>query len=162
MKKKIALATRLATGAAIAASALGVIASSAGAASPTMHMSFPAAGLPFACFSGTLTATGGTIDEVNHESVDAQGVYHFTGTVTPHDVTLEDGSGNVYTLSGASWFGGRATDPSLTTVIAAGDTEHFVIHDAQGGVYAKVQMVGHFNQNGGYFSFNRGTCLPPV
>lgn len=163
--KTTQLGKRLVKGAAVLATALCAIATPALASGMTLtsHATVPATGLPFACVGGnTLTATGGTLDMVNHANQDAQGVYHVTGTVTPHGVTLQDGSGNVYTLSGAGWFGGKATDPAGMTMIVGGDTEHFVIRDSQGGVYAKVQMVMHVSPNGDSFVFDRGTCEPPM
>jgi hypothetical protein len=42
-----------------------------------------------------------------HESVDASGTTHFTVTDTPDHVSLVDENGNVYSLRGATWFGGR-------------------------------------------------------
>jgi hypothetical protein len=84
---------------------------------------------------GDLTVTGGTVYEVFHINQDAQGIIHATGTITPRHVTLTDASGNAYTLSGASWFGAKG--PSETDIVVSTDTEHFVIHTASGGVYAK-------------------------
>jgi len=160
-----ATTARIAVAAAGVAAAIGFWAAPAGAsASSTEHTSFDAAGAVFACQGGDLTVTGGTVYEVFHTNQDAQGVIHITGTITPRQVTLTDASGNAYTLSGAGWFGGKATpggDLLVTT-----DTEHFVIHTASGGVYAKVQAVEHLNITPSgqvnVKSFNLGSCQPPA
>ena len=125
----------------------------------TEHSSFPAAGAVFTCLGGDLTAQTGTVSQVMHFTVDNTGRFHFTGTIVPHRVTLTDEGGNTYTLSGAAWFGGSAT--GRNTIVAT-DTDHFVIHNASGGVYAKVQIVDHTSPNGKTFSFNFGTCQPPA
>ena len=145
-----------------AAAVLSLAAGPAAALSVTTHDSFPAKGSTFVCGDTTLTAQTGTVSEVFHENSDSAGMFHFTGTITVHGVTLTDVAGNSYTLSGASWFGGKGSDPDGTLPpVVSTDTEHFVLHDASGGVYAKVQMVGHLSPNGTEFFFDRGTCLPP-
>jgi hypothetical protein len=160
-----AAAARIAVAAAGVAAAIGFWAAPAGASatSSTEHTSFPAAGAVFACQGGDLTVTGGTVNMVFHINQDAQGIIHVTGTSTPHNVTLTDASGNAYTLSGASWFGAKGT--SETDIVVSTDTEHFVIHTASGGVYAKVQVIEHFNITPGgkvnVKSFNVGGCQPP-
>lgn len=143
--------------------ALGLAATPAFAAAETgtMHTSFPAAGAQFTCGATTLTAVSGTVSQVFHINEDAQGIYHSTGTITINGVQLQDAAGNVYTVSGASWFGGKSTDPDGNDLIVATDTEHFVIHNAAGGVYAKVQAVEHMSPNGNVFDFDFGGCEPP-
>jgi len=42
------------------------------------------------------------------------------------------------------------------------ETDHFVIRNTTGGVYAKVQVVMHFSPNGNYFAFDRGSCEAPA
>ncbi|GGB19086.1 hypothetical protein GCM10011492_06210 [Flexivirga endophytica] len=118
----------------------------------------------FACQSGDLTVQSGTITTVFHSNADNSGTYHFTATIVPSGVTLTDTSGNIYTVSGASWFGGTTTDPDPegdTMPIVSTETDHFVIRTASGGVYAKVQVVGHISPNGNMFVFDRGTCEEP-
>ena len=160
-----AATTRIAVAAAGVAAAIGFWAAPAGASatSSTEHTSFPAAGAVFACQGGDLTVTGGTVYEVFHTSQDAQGITHVTGTITPRQVTLTDAAGNAYTLSGASWFGAKG--PSETDIVVSTDTEHFVIHTASGGVYAKVQVIEHLNITPSgkvnVKSFNLGSCQPP-
>jgi hypothetical protein len=130
-----------------------------GAATTTHeHDSFPAEGAVFACISGDLTATSGTVDEVIQTAVDARGAVHVTGTITTHDVTLQDTAGHAYTLSGASWFGLTFAEGQ---VVVTTNTTHFVIHNADGGVYARVQSVEHLSSNGAGFSFDFGTCEAP-
>lgn len=122
-----------------------------------------AVGDVFACQSGDLTVQTGSITTVFHENADNSGTYHFTGTIVPNGVTLSDASGNMYTLSGASWFGGTTTDPNGNSQpIVSTETDHFVIRTASGGVFAKVQVVGHISPNGNMFFFDRGTCEEPT
>ena len=160
-----ATTTRIAVAAAGAAAAIGMLAAPAGAStsSSTEHTSFDPAGAVFACQGGDLTVTGGTVYQVFHINQDARGIEHVTGTITPRHVTLSDDSGNAYTLSGASWFGAKG--PSETDIVVATDTEHFVIHPASGGMYAKVQVIEHINITPGgkvnVKSFNLGGCQPP-
>lgn len=74
-------------------------------------------------------------------------------------MTLQDAAGNTYTVSGASWFGGKSTAGGDIVVFT--DTEHFVIHSSGGGIFGKVQIVEHISPNGKVIDFNFGTCLPP-
>lgn len=146
---------------ALAAVAIGTAPAQAAATTHTEHGSFPAAGAVFTCTGGDLTATAGTVYSVLHTTVDNQGVFHVTGTITPRGVTLQDAAGNTYTLSGASWFGGKSVTQDESGIIVSTDTSHFVIHSSTGGVYAKVQMVEHVSPNGTSFSFVRGSCQEP-
>jgi len=152
--------------AATAACAFGLMAAPAGAAAMTFHdhETLPVAGDVFPCGNGDLTVTAGTISLVNQGTIDAQGIVHVTSTVVPHNVTLQDAAGNAYTISGADWFGGTFTgdpdDPNSVPIVVT-DTEHFVIHTAEGGVYAKVQIVEHLSPNGKVISFDLGGCETP-
>jgi hypothetical protein len=123
--------------------------------------SFPAAGAVFQCAAplGDLTAQSGWVTQVIHTSVDGTGVFHITGTLVPHQVTLSDTSGTTYQLSGAEWFGGKVGSDQQPIVLT--DTEHFVVRSADGGAVARVSMVGHLSPNGVSFEKNLGTCLPP-
>lgn len=145
----------------VAAAAFVLTAAPAHGAATTSHEhdTFPAAGAVFTCASGDLTATAGTVDEVIQTAVDAQGVVHVTGTITTHGVTLLDAADTPYTLSGAAWFGLKLADSQVAVTT---DTTHFVIHNADGGVYAKVQSVEHLSPNGNGFSFDFGTCEAPA
>jgi len=160
-----ATTARIAIAAAGLVAAIGLWAAPAGASatSSTEHRSFDPTGAVFACQGGDLTVAGGTVYEVFHMNQDAQGIFHATGTITPRHVTLTDTSGNAYTLSGAAWFGAKG--PSETDIVVATDTEHFVIHPASGGVYAKVQVIEHINITPGgkvnVKSFNLGSCQSP-
>ena len=124
------------------------------------HDSLSVVGDVFVCSPTNLTVTSGTIDEHFAGVQDATGVFHFTGTIVPHDVTLTDGT-NSYTLSGASWFGFTGADPDGMPTVST-ETDHFVIRGATGGVYAKVQVVMHLSPNGNSFDFDRGQCEEPA
>lgn len=151
----------VAMAAAAAACVFGALASPASAAAQTFkdHESFDATGGVFTCTGGDLTITGGTVSQSIEGVEDGQGVFHITGTIVPHNVTLTDGT-NTYYLSGASWFGGKSLDPDGNLTIESTDTSHFVIRNASGGVYSKVQLVEHMNGDHS-FSFNRGACMEP-
>jgi hypothetical protein len=140
-----ATTARIAVAAAGVTAAIGfwVAPAAASAASSTQRTSIDPTGDVFTCRGNDLTVTAGTVSELFHVNQDAQGIFHITGTSTPHNVTLGDASGNTYTLSGAGWFGAKGT--SETDILVATTTEHLVIHAASGGVYAKVQAVEHFN-----------------
>jgi hypothetical protein len=160
---KVGIGGRVTAAVAAAALAIGLLAATAGASAngQTTHQTFDPTGAVFPCLGGDLTVTGGTVSEVDHFTQDAQGVFHYTGTLTVDGVTLQDAGGNAYTLSGSSWFGGKTTDPEGEDLIVGTDTNHFVIHRADGSAYAKVQLVDHVSPNGDSFTFDRGTCEPP-
>src|SRR4051794_1311090 len=119
--------------------ALGMGTATAAGTSTTTHDSFPVTGAGFTCAAptGDITARSGTLDSVFHISTDAQGILHITGTDTPHNVTLQDAAGNWYTLSGAAWFGGKATSLDADPLVAT-DTEHFVLRNVSTGGIVKV------------------------
>ena len=79
MLKKAALAAAAAISGAFLAAA-PALASNAGT---TVHMSVSLvdAGATLSCGTTVLTSTGGTATFVFHESTDAQGIFHVTGTV---------------------------------------------------------------------------------
>jgi hypothetical protein len=124
------------------------VAASAG----TTHESFDVTGAMFPCPTHTYTVTSGVINEVMHESVDANGITHFTVTDTPSNVRLVDEDGNVYSLRGATWFGGRA-DQILTA------THSFNIV-GRGGVSDTIKLVERF-RNGELISRDFGSCELP-
>jgi hypothetical protein len=132
----------------------------AAASSETSHFTLPAAGSTFACQGGDLVVTDGTIDITISTTVDGRGVFHITGTVVPHDVVLSDGSGNSLWLSGAQWFGGKAATPDAEPIVST-ETDHFVVHQSGGGVYAKVSAVVHVSP-GSEFALDKGQCEQPV
>lgn len=151
----------LATTAVSSGCVFGVLAGPANAAAQTFkdHETIPAVGDVFTCQGGDLTVTSGYITQAIEGSVDGHGVYHVTGTIVPHDVTLTDGT-NTYTISGASWFGSSSTSPDGMPTVAT-ETDHFVIHNADGGVYATVQLVEHISPNGTMIDFDLGQCEQP-
>ena len=122
----------------------------AGAA--TTHESFDVTGTVFPCPTHTYTVTSGAIKEVVHESVDASGTTHFTVTDTPDHVSLVDEDGNVYSLTGAIWFGGR-NDEILTAT-------HMLNIVGRGGVSDSIRLVERF-RNGQLTSHEFGSCEGP-
>lgn len=133
----------------------------AGTNSFTSHEQVDPTGAVFTCPGGNLTVTGGTLDQVFHFNADHNGHYHVTGTAVPHDATLVDGAGNVYTISGASWFGGTFADTEGEQPIVVTSTDHFVIHDPSGGVFATVRLTEHLSPNGHVVELDGGDCQAP-
>lgn len=149
--------------------ALGTIALTTGAAASagaapanggTEHITFPAAGAVFECAAptGDITALTGTVKMVDHWNVDGQGVFHETGTVNTSGVTLQGSNGDLYTVSGASWFGGKVDGTGTPLVFT--DTEHWVLHDVTSGGNVKVQIVSHWSSGSG-FTWDKGSCSAP-
>ena len=122
----------------------------AGAA--TTHETFDVTGTVFPCPKHTYTVTSGAIQHVMHESVDASGTTHFTVTDTPDHVSVVDENGNVYSLTGAIWFGGR-NDEILTAT-------HMLNIVGRGGVSDSVRLVERF-RNGQLISHEFGSCEGP-
>ena len=133
------------------------VASNAGT---TVHMSIDLvdSGFTLSCGTTVLTPTGGTATLVFHESTDAQGIFHVTGTGTFNGATLQDAAGNNYSLSGANWFGGSVYDPDANEAIAFTSTDKFVIRTATGGVFGMVNVTEHISPSGKYFEFDFGNC----
>ena len=122
------------------------------ASAATTHESFDVTGAVFPCPTHTYTVTSGAIKEVAHVSVDASGRNHFTVTETPDHVRLVDEDGNVYSLRGAIWFGGRA-DQILTAT-------HMFNIVGGGGVSDTIKLVERF-RNGQLISRDFGSCELP-
>ena len=118
----------------------------------TTHESFDVTGTVFPCATHTYTVTSGAIKHVMHESVDASGTTHFTVTDTPDHVRLVDEDGNVYSLTGAIWFGGR-NDEILTAT-------HMFNIVGRGGVSDSIRLVERF-RNGQLISRDFGSCELP-
>jgi hypothetical protein len=121
--------------------------------------SFDPTGAVFTCGQGDITVTGGTVNEVSHFVQDGRGVFHYTSTITIRGVTATDASGNQYFITGASSFSGMAL--SENQILLVTDSSHFVIHNASGGVYGKVQLVDHFSLDGRSFTIDIGGCAAP-
>jgi hypothetical protein len=163
------MGTRSRFGMAITGLAFGIMAffglALPASASPGQVVKLPVAGAQFTCTDGTtFTAVSGDAVFLFHESTDAQGGDHVTGTVAPSNVTLTHSSDNLlYHLGGASWFGGNTTAGGAQNFT---DTEHFQILGPSGGPVGSVSIVAHatVNANGTLtISFERdtGTCQPP-
>jgi hypothetical protein len=70
-------------------------AGAAGNAGSTQVTTFDPTGATFPCTNGTTyTVTGGTVRSIFHQSGDATGGGHVTGTISPIGVTLSDGTTN--------------------------------------------------------------------
>ena len=122
------------------------------ASAATTHESFDVTGSVFPCPRHTYTITSGAIKSVMHVSVDASGINHFTVTETPDNVTLVDEDGNVYSMRGAIWFGGRADQ-----ILTATHTLNIV---GSGGVSDNIKLVERF-RFGELISRNFGSCELP-
>jgi len=122
----------------------------AGAA--TTHETFDVTGTVFPCPKHTYTVTSGAIQHVMHDSVDASGTTHFTVTDTPDHVSVVDENGNVYSLTGAIWFGGR--DDEIVTAT------HMLKIVGRGGVSDSIRLVERF-RNGQLISHEFGSCELP-
>jgi hypothetical protein len=122
------------------------------ASAATTHESFDVTGTVFPCPTHTYTITSGAIKSVMHESVDASGTTHFTVTETPDHVSLVDEDGNVYSLRGAIWFGGR-NDQIVTAT-------HMLNIVGRGGVSDSIRLVERF-RNGQLISRDFGSCELP-
>ena len=150
-------ALTIAAGAGLAGLAAPALASNAGT---TVHMSVPlaGAGLTVTCGTTVLTGTGGTASLVYHQSTDAQGIFHVTGTGTVTQGRLQDTAGNIYSISGANWFGGSTTNPDANEAIVFTSTDKLVIRTAAGGVFGMVNFIEHISPDGKYFAFDFGNC----
>jgi hypothetical protein len=147
--------------AAVIALALAVAlpAGAAGNRGTTQVTTFDPTGAVFTCPDANYTVLGGVVRSVMHDSFAANGSEHVTGTIAPVGVTLTDGTTDtVYTLSGASWFGGNLN--YVNGKYEFSDTEFFNIV-GPGGVVARVAGVEHSGTGGSNFSFNFGACEPP-
>jgi hypothetical protein len=118
----------------------------------TTHESFDVTGSVFPCPTHTYTITSGAIRSVEHASVDATGINHFTVTETPDHVTLVDEDGNVYSMTGSIWFGGRADQ-----ILTATHTLNIV---GSGGISDHIKLVERF-RNGELITFDFGSCELP-
>jgi hypothetical protein len=105
----------------------------------------------FECPTHTYTFTSGAIKIVTHESVDGTGTTHFTVTETPDHVRIVDEDGNVYSLTGAIWFGGR-NDEILTAT-------HMLNIVGRGGISDSIRLVERF-RDGQLISHEFGSCEP--
>ena len=124
----------------------------AGASAATTRNSFDVTGTVFECPTHTYTVTSGAISDVMHESVDANGTSHFTVTDTPDRVRLVDEEGNLYSLRGAIWFGGR-NDEILTAT-------HMFNIVGRGGVSDSIRLIERF-RDGELISRDFGSCVLP-
>src|SRR4051794_13772660 len=132
--------------------AVGALVLPVAASGATTHDSFDVTGTVFPCPTHTYTVTSGAINEVMHESADANGTTHFTVTDTADRVRLVDEDGNLYSLRGAIWFGGR-NDEILTAT-------HMFSIVGRGGVSDSIRLVERF-RDGELISRDFGSCVLP-
>jgi hypothetical protein len=153
-KRRITAAVACALGAAGVIAAVAIPAS----ASTGQVQRIPIAGAVFACNDGTTyTVTGGTAMFLAHQSTDAQGGLHLTGTVAPSGATaVHSSDSGSYRIVGASWFGFNQ-NPDGSSVST--DTAEFEILGATGPV-ATVHAVDHIGPNG-EFVIDFGSCEEP-
>ena len=127
-------------------------------AAPAQHVTEDVTGDVFVCATATYTVTSGTLLSVFHEGQSASGNTNFTGTLVPKRVVLEDGEGNVYSLSGAVWFGDTSNAQQGTS--QGTFTAFLNIVSRSRGVVDTVRQVGHFGANGEFF-MDSGSCVLP-
>ena len=153
-KRGILAAVGSALGAAAVIAAVAIPAS----ASTGQVQRIAIAGAVFACNDGTTyTVTGGTAVFVAHQSTDAQGGLHLTGTIAPSGATaVHSSDSGSYRIVGASWFGFNL-NPDGSSV--GTDTAEFEILGASGPV-ATVHAVDHIGSNG-EFAIDFGSCEEP-
>ena len=148
-------------GLALSAGALTLVAGTASAA-PGATSTISAAGVPFQCDLGgnrvVFVTDAGTIHSVNQMHQDANGVWHFTGTISLQNVTASDGDGITYSIVGASWYGGNGASPQTATVRS---TDDFNIIGPAGKV-ASVHDSLTFNPDGTVSGHSFGDCVAPV
>jgi hypothetical protein len=137
----------------------------AASAAPGQVVHEDVTGAVFTCTDGsTYTVLSGEAMFLNHESNDAAGGFHITGTIAPTHVRLDfSGDNAVYRLAGAAWFGGNATAGGTFQFT---DTEYFTILGASGGVVDTVRVTSHVTvlPDGTVvteFNFDNGTCHTP-
>jgi hypothetical protein len=153
---------------AVAAGLLGAVGTSIAGALPagataqtfSQHQLVPIDGATVTCGTTALVAAG-SFEQVVHGTLDAQGIFHITGTGISRAVTLDDGAGNVYSLHGATHFGATFTDPDSNSPIAMTSTDKFSIVRAGGGLLGSVNVTEHVSRNGQAHSFDFGSCQPP-
>lgn len=145
------------TGVASAAALAALLATPASAA-PGATTVLPATALgSISCGAVTYTITGGTAHAVNQMSQDAQGVYHFTGTLSLQNVTANDGTTPTsYSIVGSSWYGGKGTDPASSVVIS---TDELTVLDGSGKV-ADLHAALTFYPDGTVRGVSFGDCQP--
>lgn len=137
----------------------------AASAAPGQVVHQDVTGAVFTCNDGsTYTVLSGEAMFLFHESGDAAGGYHVTGTIAPKNVTLDfSGDDAVYRLAGAGWFGGNATAAGGFQFV---DTEYFTILGPSGGVVDTVRATSVITvlPDGTVvvaLTFDSGTCHTP-
>jgi hypothetical protein len=137
----------------------------AASAAPGQVIHQDVTGAVFTCNDGsTYTVLSGQAMFLMHESGDAAGGFHITGTIAPTHVTLDfSGDNAVYSLAGAGWFGGNAT---ASGGFQFTDTEYFTVLGPSGGVVDTVRATSHITvlPDGtvvAEFTFDNGTCHTP-
>lgn len=129
---------------------------------PAVHFAEDVAGDVIECGATTYTITSGTIKLTFHEGSSSSGNLNFTGTITPQQVTAVDDEGNVYSVSGAFWFGatinaqresGQETFTGKLQIVGAGGTADSV------NLTFHANFVGEEITNVKDFDF--GSCVEP-
>jgi hypothetical protein len=125
------------------------------ASQPAFHEVVDVTGDLFVCDEAEYTVVSGEIRIVIHFGETANGNMNFTGTVTPMNVIVTDGT-DTFKVKGAEWFGGtfnantggeQFTDTDKFQIVGSGDS---------------VNVVSHFSPNGNEFEFDFGSCASPA
>ena len=127
-------------------------------AAPAEHFTEDVTGDVFVCDSAVYTVTSGTLLSVFHEGTSASGNTNFTGTLVPKHVVLEDDEGNVYSLSGAVWFGDTSNAQQGTS--QGTFTAFLTLSGKVEESSTRFGSVAHFGANG-EFSIDSGSCVLP-
>jgi hypothetical protein len=125
---------------------------------PAMHFVEDVTGDVISCDEAEYTVVSGKIKIVIHFGEAANGNLNFTGTVTPIDVVLTDGT-DTFKIKGAEWFGGTLN--ANTGGEQATFTAKFQITGQGMGSVDSVNVTGHMSPNGNSFEFDFGTCDVP-
>jgi hypothetical protein len=149
-------ASKVVCGGLLAAAAIVAQAGPASAAGAA-HFEFSIAGDVTACPSATYSVQSGAIKEVVQSVESNSGNQMFTITDVPQHVVITDETGAIYSLHGATWFGGVTKDRTGAEILTA--THNLEIVAQGGGVADSVRLIERF-RDGVLISHEFGTCVP--
>jgi len=144
----------------LGALAVGLGAGSAVGSGPAEREIFPVIGDQFVCEGATYTITSGSVQVVAHFGESASGNENFTITVTPLNIVLEDGDGNVLSDAGAFASGGSFNAQQGTGVFTSALKLQFIQQGS--GTVDSLNTTFHITfVNGNVKDFDFGTCVAP-